>query len=809
MQWPPQHRVLMTLIMLYLTFPETATGQMSPGLGYVFPPAIPVGTATDVQLGGFDFTDDLQWFVHSEYVRLQVLGLPGDYHLPPPPYWIGPRAATIALPIPREVSAQLEVDGQAPAGLVRWQVANANGVSDTAVFYLSRGPEIIESRSRDFSQRLPSLPVAVSGRLARLTEIDRYEIVAEQDGPISVDLMARRLGSDFHGILQVHNATGDLLADFADTEGLDGGLTFPASAGATYRISLHDLDFRGDRAYVYRLAVEPGPRVSCTIPAFGQRGTTRDVEFIGVGIATGQPVTESIRQVVNFPSDANLAAWTHSVQTNYGLVQVTIPLSDLTEEVKRSATLENPDEVLALNAPAAITSPLPGQHNQHRYSWPVKKDEHWSVEVQSRAVGGCLDMALTLLGPDGKQIADNDDLPGTSDAGAAFRAAEDGTWTCIVRSLSQRIGAPGEIYRLQLKKLTPDFTIEVPPKLSVLLGGKTEVTVKVARIAGFDGDITIRSEGLSEGLTMEGDGIIPAGKNELKAVFLAAPDAAVVASTIQFHGSARIGEADVTRRATASAAGNRCPRTPSENQTSAVLLAVTMPAPFDVLVVDRERQRDVPRGTTCLVDLDIVRKEGFEGEVQVVMSAQQSRNRQGIRGTSVRVSPGVTRIQYPCFMPEWLATDLTRRIVVHGVATIPDPKGVSRQLTKAGDARITMILEGALLKISCDAEEQSVPVGGVVSVPVTISRSVKLPVATIVELMIPEEIQGLLKADPLLLEPGQNEGTLQITSMPDDRLQGPWKLRLTATSLQDAQWPVVSETEVAVKFTRPDVSGPP
>ncbi|MGV2334324.1 MAG UNVERIFIED_CONTAM: hypothetical protein LVR18_09485 [Planctomycetaceae bacterium] len=53
-------------------------------------------------------------------------------------------------------------------------------------------------------------------------------------------------------------------------------------------------------------------------------------------------------------------------------------------------------------------------------------------------------------------------------------------------------------------------------------------------------------------------------------------------------------------------------------------------------------------------------------------------------------------------MPEWLATDITRRIIVHGLVEVPDPKGTLRQLTKPGDARITMIMEGALLKLASE-----------------------------------------------------------------------------------------------------------
>lgn len=70
-----------------------AQAQKPPDAGYVYPPVVRVGEATDVRLGGYDWTDDLEWFVHRDDVRLEILGPPGDYLLTPPPYWTGPGPA--------------------------------------------------------------------------------------------------------------------------------------------------------------------------------------------------------------------------------------------------------------------------------------------------------------------------------------------------------------------------------------------------------------------------------------------------------------------------------------------------------------------------------------------------------------------------------------------------------------------------------------------------------------------------------------------------------------------------------------------
>ena len=128
--------------------------QKAPELGYVYPPTLSPGATHAVELGGFDFTGDMQFFVHDEQVELQTSGKLGRFFVPEPPYWFGSKGHSGAMPIPREVSASLTIAKDHPPGLVRWQVANANGSSPTAVFYVSDTPEVVESRYRPQSRNV-------------------------------------------------------------------------------------------------------------------------------------------------------------------------------------------------------------------------------------------------------------------------------------------------------------------------------------------------------------------------------------------------------------------------------------------------------------------------------------------------------------------------------------------------------------------------------------------------------------------------------------------------------------------------------
>src|SRR5690606_6974769 len=124
----------------------------------------------------------------------------------------------------------------------------------------------------------------VSGQIRKIEEIDLYQFRVSTDGPVTVELIARRIGSPLHGMLTIRDSAGNQLVDVADTEGRDLRETFFARAAEHYTIELHDLDYAGDRSYVYRLQLTPGPQVLAAYPAAGQRGASQTIQFVGIGI---------------------------------------------------------------------------------------------------------------------------------------------------------------------------------------------------------------------------------------------------------------------------------------------------------------------------------------------------------------------------------------------------------------------------------------------------------------------------------------------------------------------------------------------
>lgn len=775
-----RHRWLLLVGVLVSLIAATGVVAQQPKVGYVYPPVVQAGSTSEVQLGGYDFTSDMQFFLHDDRVKLIPLTAPGKFFVPEPPYWFGEKGFSTAFPIPREITVRIEVPSDMPPGLVRWQVANANGASPTGVFYVSGSEEMMESRVRDDQvQDLPSLPLAISGRLRKISEVDRYRITAEKNGPISLDLMARRLGSNFSAVVEVRDSAGALVKDEADTEGLDTQLTFAAKAGEAYMISIFDADFRGNRAYVYRLALTPAARVVATIPAVARQGETRDFEvFIDVG---RDEIVSERRSIA--ASEFILAGRVSEIPQ--------FTESDLKER---------------LDVPGAVTGTIKGDSTEDRFTFAAMKGESWRVQLASRAIGSRLDVSLSIKDATGKVVKTNDDLPGTPDAGLDFTSPADGEYTCVVTDMSGRAGSAAAVYHLSIDRLQPGFVLTTAQQILVPVGGTGQLALKVLRPAGFKGEIAIRIEGLPEGVTVAEGLKIPEGKNDLKIAIQAAKDAATVGAMLRVVGTAAIGEQTIEHVATAPLAGNLCPLSPEDNQTTSILLATTMKPPVTIALVDKNRQRAVHLGTTYPAPFLIKRDEGFVGEVVLQMAASQSRHRQGIHGPIMTVATDQTKALYPCFMPEWLATDRTTRMSVVGVVKVPDAKGNVRSLVATADARVTMILEGALLKVAHTATDVTMRPGEALDVPVEVSRSSKLRDEVVVSLQVPARLQGKITAEPIMLASNEHRAVLRISTLEGSDVSGDWSLVVKASAMQEGQWPVISQTTLPVRFISSDAA---
>jgi hypothetical protein len=783
--------VLATAFALILLQHESQAQLIPGGIGYAHPAGGKAGTKIEVKLGGQDWTPDTEFFVGDKRVKLELLSPPGPVLMHEPPYWFDIKSFASDPALPREISARFTLPEGMPSGPIQWRVANANGAGNGGIFMVGNTPEILEDETLRTSQQLPAFPITVSGRLKRIEEVDRYQFKAKKSELITCDLFARRLGSDFNGVIEVHDQNHRKIAEIFDTEGTDPTLTFAVEKDNTYTVSIRDVDYRGFRSFTYRLVVDSGPRILTAIPAAGKRGQKQTIEFIGFGVATGKAKIESIKKEVSFPLDEKLSSFSYQLETPFGNSQdYTFPLSNFDEKVA---------ETELITVPGALTGRLTEAKKSDTYSFKGKKGELWTISCDAIKIGSNLDINLSVLGPDGKELASKDDSSPSMDPELPITLPADGDYKIIIRDLSGKTKTLASVYRLAVDKSKSNFKLRTLPAANVPIGGTLALAIAITREAGFKEPVTLTFTNLPEGVSVPANLIILPTAASLNVTLTCTKDASASAVLAKITGTAKVADQTITNTVLVPLKGDLAARNPDSNLTEGILVATTIKPPFKVKPVVADGGIRVHRGATYLPEIIIERNEGFKGEITLDMAGTQSRHRQGIRGPVLVVGPEVKKLSYPVFLPEWLETARTSRIALVAIAQIPDPKGKIRYVQAAMDGQVTMSIEGAMLKLLHPPEELVLQSGASFEITLKLARSNKLKEPVNLELLVPEEIKGLVTFSPMVWPTNTDTLKATVTTKPEAKLEGSWILTARVTTLFE-KYPVVSETGIEVEF---------
>ena len=765
------------LAIAFLLLNGVVSAQHAPSIGYMYPPGGAAGTTVDVVLGGYDWTPDTQVFVHDSRIQLEVVGPPGPVLVPEPPYWFGKKARRGASPLPRETPARLTIPADVEPGIVCWQAANVNGSTACGKFIVGRGLHLREVAQRSQPQQLDQLPLHIWGQIRKVAEVDRFQFSLEKPGPVTCQLATRAVGSGLNATVEVRDQQGQLVSDVADTAGRDVEFTFAVKANEVYTVSLFDVDFRGHWSYAYRLSLTPGPRVVASLPAAGQRGKTQKTRLWGYGIATGSASLESVSQEIAFPAETAGGRLDYRLNTSFGSSPpFALPLSDIPELV------ESTDDELSgiLEVPSATTGTIEQRYGADRYRCRGSAGDVWKISVMAASIGSPLDVVLTVLNATGEQVAHCDDTATTTDAALEFSLPEDGEYELVVSDLVGLGGSTAAVYRLVVENAAPDFTLSCPDRLNLPLGGKAKFKITATRHAGHQQEIPVRLEGMSPDVIVPESLVIAGDQSELEVELELPEDSSTNASLV--HVVAGSGDEDSPV---------------SRNKSCPMLVAPTMVPPFSIDAGGKDDVTKWPRGTTFPAPVLIEREAGFEGEIRLEMTSQQGRVRQGIRGPDIMVPPGAERVLYPVFLPEWLETSRTSRMVVNGVAKVTDPRGQTRYSLSKQKTRMGFLPVGALLKLTAEGQEFQVGAGEQLAVPLNIHRTPQLDEPVRLELRH-DESGSSFASDIAVVPPGNNKATFSVTANADIQ-PGDYEPTVRATAMKDGKLAVVSETTIFVR----------
>ena len=389
------------------------------------------------------------------------------------------------------------------------RVGTSQGVSTVGLIVVTDDP--VATEADDKANNTPAgaqkltPPVAVSGKIGAVEDVDCFAIEAKAGQTIAFTLWGNRLENKIHD-LQTHldpililtDSLGRELASDDNHDFADPRLVYTFKDAGTYVLQVRDTNYAGNANWTYVLHATGGPHVASTFPMAANPGERARVDRRGRQLRPrATPLT------LDVPADATPGVRSYPLVSDGGRTQpVPLVVTSLPVAEEAGDAGEDVAKAQAVTLPAAICGRLGEKNDGDAYQFAAKKGQTYAFEVVSRRAGSALDPVLRVLDAGGKTLTEVDDTPGFGkDPRAEWTAPGDGDFALQIGDLHNRGGAESG-YAILAEAARPDFVATCDPdKFNIGPGARTAVFVKITRRAGFDGPVSFAFDGLPSGVS--------------------------------------------------------------------------------------------------------------------------------------------------------------------------------------------------------------------------------------------------------------------------------------------------------------------
>jgi hypothetical protein len=684
---------------------------------------------------------------------------------------------------PKDMAGAIRIATHAPLGARPWRLWTSQGSTPSLKFMVGDLPEIVEDEIDGSPASVEvKLPVTINGRIFPRENVDIWTVQAHRGQSITAEVCAARLGSPLDSRLEVRDPHGKRIAENDDFFGADSFLRFTAPEDGKYEVRIHDTQFRGGPAYVYRLTLTDGPYVDRAYPLGGRRGSTVKFELAGQGLPSE---LASISIPADGPRDYVQRILIQGRPTNSFVLDV----DDLPEYLETEPN-DTPELAQKIEVPAVLNGRIDRPGDVDCWAVTGRKGEALNFDLRARRLGSPLLAVLTISDSTGKELARAEAGEGNRDDPALkFIPPADGSYIVRVQERFRERGGPAYAYRLRITGgPARDFQLRLAADtLTLPRSGQAKLRVLVEPPVATP--IQLEIDGLPAGVTATGT-TIAANAATTELTFKADSAAKIQPSRLSVRGTAKLGDQTITRTASLSLGRGMM-------ELDNVLLAVALPTPFKV--VAQHDMRWAPRGTVHVRHYKIERN-GFDGPIEVSLADRQARHLQGATGPTVTLPAGASELDYPVQLAPWMETGRTCRVCVMAVGVVKDSDGSEHTVSFSSvqpNEQIIVVVEPERLGLKAAKGSLAAASGQSVELSVQVARGKGLDGPAKIELLNAAQLRGI-SAEAIEVPAGKAEGTVTIRFAKDFR--GPVNMPLVfrATVLEKGR-PVIAEAKVEVR----------
>ncbi len=433
------------------------------------------------------------------------------------------------------------IAADAPVGVHDARFVSRLGVSSARAFTVGKLAEVTRAKPNTSLEAALDLKLnSVCNAVMTARAVDFYSFAGEKGKRVVIECATAGIDSKLTPVLIVADAEGrDLVVN--RTSGL---LDFTPPADGKYFIKVHSLTFKGGPEHFYRLALQE--------------------------VATGARVPRQ-------PTTRSVSSFSWNPAADFGIAK--IAEIEPNSEHSQAQKITLPCDINGSFFPAADVD---------TFEFTAKKGEVWWIEVASERLGLPTDpfVLVQRVEKDGDtekltDVAELNDIPppmkpssngysydgppydaGSADVLGKLEIKEDGLYRLQLRDLfGGTRNDPANIYRLIIRKTTPDFALAAwavhfelrngdrnaqSKPIALRPGATMAFEVVVIRRDGFDGEIELSMENLPTGVTAAGLKI-SAGKSQGMLLITAAEKAPRSVGFAKIVGHAKINGVTVTR----------------------------------------------------------------------------------------------------------------------------------------------------------------------------------------------------------------------------------------------------------------------
>jgi Bacterial pre-peptidase C-terminal domain len=596
--------------------------------------------------------------------------------------WTSFQAKAVLTPKPNngknasEVSFRISLPADTPSGIYGLRVATDQGISPLRLMLVDDLSVVAQQAGNTMpaTAQHVSVPAAIDGALDPLSN-HFYKFHVEAGQRLSMEILARRIGSALDPTLRLFDAKGREIAYCDDLPGLseDAAIDHTFSKAGDYVLAVEDNLNQGGGNYYYHLRIGDFPAAVVALPLGATRGSQQTFHF------ADKPGSQIEALLVRVPTDPQLVAINVPARFVGGSSRsfATVVLSD-----RRESNEVEPNDDRKTATRVEFGQDLNGRLQKlgdvDHFVFHAKSGQSARFTAFARRLGSPADVVLRVTQPDGNQLAYVEGAA-ANEATLTTSFSKDGDYLLEVADLNHR-GGPRYAYHVDFVPSDAGFALEASAEsLNIPAGGTALIKVTAAR-SRYIGAIAVKAVDLPKGVTSAPTMI---GPGQDSVVLTLCADSTAVASRvhpIRIVGTGRVRGADFQANATISEQlTNELSGMPypPESLAMAAAFGIAPAAPFTLRTEPAELL--FGRNLSGTVKVIAKRQKGFDEEI------------------ALAIVPSEKETTPPSPPKHLLPTGIT-------AALKPIPKGASSvEIAFSADnqpalAEFTTVLEGTLKK---------------------------------------------------------------------------------------------------------------